>query len=60
MSNCGICIYSDFSDASLTHVIKLAAHSSTSSTPTATRQSFIMIPYYSIFNNQNVKQFKIL
>jgi hypothetical protein len=32
-------------DASLTHVIKLAAHSSTSSTPTAMRQSFIMTPY---------------
>jgi hypothetical protein len=30
-------------DASLTHVIKLAAHSS-SSTPTAMRQLFIMIP----------------
>jgi hypothetical protein len=31
-------------DASLTHVIKLAVHSSTSSTPTAMRQSFIMTP----------------
>jgi hypothetical protein len=29
-------------DASLTHVIKLAAHSTTSPTPTAMRQSFIM------------------
>jgi hypothetical protein len=35
-------------DASLTHVIKLAAHSSTSSTPTAMRQSFIMTPYFNI------------
>jgi hypothetical protein len=33
-------------DASLTHVIKLAAHSTTSPTPTAMRQSFIMTPYY--------------
>jgi hypothetical protein len=33
------------SDASLTHVIKLAAHSTTSPTPTAMRQSFIMTPY---------------
>jgi hypothetical protein len=32
-------------DASLTHVIKLAAHSTTSPTPTALRQSFIMTPY---------------
>jgi hypothetical protein len=32
-------------DASLTHVIKLAAHSTTSPTPTAMRQSFIMTPY---------------
>jgi hypothetical protein len=32
-------------DASLTHVRKLAAHSSTSSTPTAMKQSFIMTPY---------------
>jgi hypothetical protein len=31
-------------DASLTHVIKLAAHSSTSTTSAAMRQSFIMIP----------------
>jgi hypothetical protein len=29
-----------------THVIKLAAHSTTSPTPTAMRQSFIMTPYY--------------
>jgi hypothetical protein len=29
-------------DASLTHLIKLAAHSTTSPTPTAMRQSFIM------------------
>jgi hypothetical protein len=35
------------SDASLTHVIKLAAHSTTSPTPTAMRQSFIMTPYLS-------------
>jgi hypothetical protein len=35
-------------DASLTHVIKLAAHSSTSSAPTAMRQSFIMIRKYII------------
>jgi hypothetical protein len=34
-------------DASLTHVIKLAAHSTTSPTPTAMRQSFIMTPYKS-------------
>jgi hypothetical protein len=34
-------------DASLTHVIKLAAHSTTSPTPTAMRQSFIMTPYLS-------------
>jgi hypothetical protein len=32
-------------DASLTHVIKLAAHSTTSPTPTSMRQSFIMTPY---------------
>jgi hypothetical protein len=32
-------------DASLTHVIKLAAHSTTSPTPTAMRQSFITTPY---------------
>jgi hypothetical protein len=32
-------------DASLTHVIKLAAHSTTSPTNTAMRQSFIMNPY---------------
>jgi hypothetical protein len=31
-------------DASLTHVIKLAAHSTTSPMPTAMRQSFIMTP----------------
>jgi hypothetical protein len=31
-------------DASLTHVIKLAAHSTTSPTPTAMRQSFLMRP----------------
>jgi hypothetical protein len=31
-------------DASLTHIIKLAAHSTTSPTPTAVRQSFIMTP----------------
>jgi hypothetical protein len=35
-------------DASFTHVIKLAAHSSTSSTPTAMRQSFVMTPYYGL------------
>jgi hypothetical protein len=33
-------------DASLTHVTKLAAHSTTSPTPTAIRQSVIMTPYY--------------
>jgi hypothetical protein len=33
-------------DAILTHVIKLAAHSTTSPTPTAMRQLFIMTPYY--------------
>jgi hypothetical protein len=32
-------------DASLTHVIKLPAHSTTSPTPTVLRQSFIMTPY---------------
>jgi hypothetical protein len=32
-------------DASPTHVIKLAAHSTTSPTPTAMRQSFIMTPH---------------
>jgi hypothetical protein len=32
-------------DPSFTHVIKLAAHSTTSPTPTAMRQSFIMTPY---------------
>jgi hypothetical protein len=32
-------------DASFTHVIKVAAHSTTSLTPTAMRQSFIMTPY---------------
>jgi hypothetical protein len=31
-------------DASLTHVIKLTAHSTTSPTPTAMRQSFIITP----------------
>jgi hypothetical protein len=31
--------------ASLTHVIKLAAHSTTSPMPTGMRQSFIMTPY---------------
>jgi hypothetical protein len=35
-------------DASLTHVIKLAAHSITSPTPIAMRHSFIMTPYYVI------------
>jgi hypothetical protein len=30
-------------DASLTHVIKLAAHSTTSPTPTAMRESFIVV-----------------
>jgi hypothetical protein len=33
-------------DASLTHVIKLEAHSTTSPMPTAMRQSFIMTPYF--------------
>jgi hypothetical protein len=33
-------------DGSLTHVIKLAAHSTTSPTPTAMRQSFIITPYF--------------
>jgi hypothetical protein len=37
-------------DASLTHVIKLAAHSTTSATPTAMRQSFIMTPYIGNFD----------
>jgi hypothetical protein len=32
-------------DASLTHVIKLPAHSTTTPTPTAMRQSFIMTLY---------------
>jgi hypothetical protein len=32
-------------DTSLTHVMKLAAHSTTSPTPTAMRQSFIMTLY---------------
>jgi hypothetical protein len=32
-------------DASLTHVIKLTAHSNTSPTPTAMRQSFVITPY---------------
>jgi hypothetical protein len=36
-------------DASLTHVIKLAAHSTNSPTPTAMRQSFIMTPYKLLF-----------
>ncbi|CAH1377278.1 unnamed protein product [Tenebrio molitor] len=36
-------------DASLTHVIKLAAHSTTSPTPTAMR-SFIMTPFYLFFH----------
>jgi hypothetical protein len=45
-------------DASLTHFIKLAAHSSTSSMPTAIRQSFIMTPYflYVEFSNVYVNQ----
>jgi hypothetical protein len=34
------------SDASLTHVVKLVAHSTTSPTPTAMRQSFIMTSYH--------------
>jgi hypothetical protein len=33
-------------DASLTHVIKLGAHSTTSPTPTAMRQSYIITPYF--------------
>jgi hypothetical protein len=33
-------------DASLTHVIKLAAHSTTSPTPSAMRLSFIVTPYF--------------
>jgi hypothetical protein len=37
-------------DTSLTHVIKLAAHSTTSPKPTAMRQSFIMTPYYTYSN----------
>jgi hypothetical protein len=41
-------------DASLTHVIKLAAHSTTSPTPTAMRQSFIMTPYLSQYLSSNV------
>jgi hypothetical protein len=32
-------------NGSLTHVIKLAAHSTTSPRPTAMRQAFIMTPY---------------
>jgi hypothetical protein len=40
------------SDASLTHVIKLAAHSTTSPTPTAMRQSFIMTPYILFYLDQ--------
>jgi hypothetical protein len=32
-------------DANLTHVIVVAAHSTTSPMPTAMRQSFIMTPY---------------
>jgi hypothetical protein len=35
-------------DTSQTHVIKLAAHSTTSPMPTAMRQSFIMTPYYNV------------
>jgi hypothetical protein len=36
-------------DARLTHVIKLVAHSTTSPTPTAMRQSFIMTPYFAVY-----------
>jgi hypothetical protein len=35
-------VASPIGDTSLTHVMKFAAHSTTSSTPTAMRQSFIM------------------
>jgi hypothetical protein len=47
-------------DASLTHVIKLAAHSTTSPTPTAMRQSFIMTPYNTVtywFKQHTLSQF---
>jgi hypothetical protein len=42
-------------DASLTHVIKLAAHSTTSPTPTAMRQYFIKTPYL-LFRTRNLGQ----
>jgi hypothetical protein len=42
-------------DASLTRVIKLAAHSTTSPTPTAMRQSFIMTPYNKTMQNDYVQ-----
>jgi hypothetical protein len=44
-------------DASLTHVIKLAAHSTTSPTPTAMRQSFIMTPYNLFFKRTHLFTF---
>jgi hypothetical protein len=36
-------------DASLTHVIELAAHSTNSPTPAAMGQSFVMTPYKLLF-----------
>jgi hypothetical protein len=39
-------------DASLTHVIKLAARSTTSPTPTAMRQSFIIINHSLIIRGE--------
>jgi hypothetical protein len=46
-------------DARLTHVIKLAAHSTTSPMPTAMRQSFIMTPYKlcKMYTDSNVQQY---
>jgi hypothetical protein len=44
-------------DASLTHVMKLAAHSTTPPTPTAMRQSFIMTPYMVCTYLENLLKF---
>jgi hypothetical protein len=35
-------------DTSVTHVLRLAAHSTTSPTPTAMGQSFVMTPYKAV------------
>jgi hypothetical protein len=47
-------------DASLTHVIKLAAHSTTSPTPPAMRQSFIMTPYINNYTKYLITKLSLL